>query len=624
MHISYTYPNNQVLSKKSLEKIYFTDNCVTIFDSDSINKKEISHTENTICILYGEVYNGKDVILSNHYPWDRSLSESIIRPISDKNFSLLSQLNGSFCFVIYSKKDQRLQIISDRYGSQRYYFGHIAGKWVFSSTIWQFKKYGFSLNLDKEYLLQFLSFGYIQTNHTHLNDVKLNGNASIVIVNKNIIEHHCYWKLEFNEQNPITDIKQMVNSASQAWPKAVEKRLSVNSDFIIPLSGGLDSRAVLAAALECKPAKDIVTFTGGTPGTFDFEIGKLIAKKTGVTNITLDLTKIPKDYYDEYYQSMHDLDGLVDIIPHFYGKDWLQLTRYSSNMMGGFLVGAFVGAHLSEKMIGSVYYRDFSNNEFIENILSFNLTQNLNNPSSLLGIHETACKEVLGNIINETNVASTNKWLPNQIAQWDFINRQRKYTLTLLSPRSYYNFLIPYLDNEWVELCLQASPTLRYNFLWYRKFLKKKYPDLYSLPTKNLYGRPLKQSFTQKVESCSEESLIYLLSRFPSKLGAKASAKVRRLYQSKFFKPYAPDPQVCRQENLSINYMDYNYWLRGANKQWAEVVYALIDKTIAFDLVLEKPVHSLIEKQLAGDDQSGIILLYLASLGLLLDVYQTI
>ena len=53
----------------------------------------------------------------------------------------------------------------------------------------------------------------------------------------------------------------------------------------------MDSRAILGALLEFTEAKNINTYTFGTPGTLDYDIGNYIAKKTGTNHTVYPLNE---------------------------------------------------------------------------------------------------------------------------------------------------------------------------------------------------------------------------------------------------------------------------------------------------------------------------------------------
>jgi len=65
-----------------------------------------------------------------------------------------------------------------------------------------------------------------------------------------------------------------------------------DATHVVPLSAGLDSRAILATLLDHPDVslEDVDTVTFGTPGTWDYEIGQRVAEVAGVKNETIDLT----------------------------------------------------------------------------------------------------------------------------------------------------------------------------------------------------------------------------------------------------------------------------------------------------------------------------------------------
>lgn len=71
-----------------------------------------------------------------------------------------------------------------------------------------------------------------------------------------------------------------------------------NKKKCIPLSGGLDSRGILGALLECTSAQNIYTFTFGIPGTYDYEIGNMIAKKDGTKHKCINLLNYQYTQYE--------------------------------------------------------------------------------------------------------------------------------------------------------------------------------------------------------------------------------------------------------------------------------------------------------------------------------------
>src|SRR6056297_1334362 len=70
------------------------------------------------------------------------------------------------------------------------------------------------------------------------------------------------------------------------------EHFSGNGYCIVPVSGGWDSRILLGLALENFPSNQIKTYSFGTRGQLDFDLGKKLSKKVGVEHVEFDLSKI--------------------------------------------------------------------------------------------------------------------------------------------------------------------------------------------------------------------------------------------------------------------------------------------------------------------------------------------
>ena len=88
---------------------------------------------------------------------------------------------------------------------------------------------------------------------------------------------------EFSEQ-------ELIEYGVKTWTNVIQNNFEVNQKHVVPISGGLDSRAILAGLLEFTDASNIFTYTFGTPGTYDFEIGKKLSKEIGTKHISFPLT----------------------------------------------------------------------------------------------------------------------------------------------------------------------------------------------------------------------------------------------------------------------------------------------------------------------------------------------
>ncbi len=109
---------------------------------------------------------------------------------------------------------------------------------------------------------------------------------------------------------------EIVKIGTKLYRDAVDNLYDSNKEHCVPLSGGVDSRMVLAGLLECTEAQNVHTYTFGVPGALDYEIGQMIAKKIGTkhTQINLNDCVYTQDELLEISRRM-DMQTIVFLTP---------------------------------------------------------------------------------------------------------------------------------------------------------------------------------------------------------------------------------------------------------------------------------------------------------------------
>ena len=117
---------------------------------------------------------------------------------------------------------------------------------------------------------------------------------------------------------------------------------------IVPLSGGYDSRIILAMLLKLGLKDQIKTVTFGTPGTFDYEIGSNIAKQLDIEHHKIDLSSFifQKRDLDNF---MRNSDAWIWPFDTFFNS--LINTKFGDDVTywRGFLGETLAGAFYPEK-----------------------------------------------------------------------------------------------------------------------------------------------------------------------------------------------------------------------------------------------------------------------------------
>ncbi len=118
-----------------------------------------------------------------------------------------------------------------------------------------------------------------------------------------------------------------------------QKRLHV-----VPLSGGLDSRAILAHLLDAGLKDDILAVSFGIPGTHDFEIGRIVAKYAGVRHYEINLNQEPVTLKN-LVQTCLEGGAWTGLIPSYYNRIASSLFGTNALFWSGYIGGPIGGSH---------------------------------------------------------------------------------------------------------------------------------------------------------------------------------------------------------------------------------------------------------------------------------------
>lgn len=285
--------------------------------------------------LFGEIYNVQDVWPASDGSGDDMVSLHELLAAPDW-LERLPRLNGSFHITAYDGQASRLRLIPDRYGTRKCYYGWRDGRLCFFPHLQDLLPFGFRARIEQDLLLEFLTFRWIFDGRTFVEDAFVLPYATVVEASRDGLTRRRYWTPRFDEsRDDLDDPEGEVRELGERLLRATERAVSGKGRLLVPLSGGLDSRAILGAVLECKPASDILAVTFGMPGTFDFEIGARLARETGLAHRALDVTR-PADYDAEFRRRIVETDGLVDLRWRFL-SDWDTLFAECPDVVYGFL-----------------------------------------------------------------------------------------------------------------------------------------------------------------------------------------------------------------------------------------------------------------------------------------------
>jgi len=241
-----------------------------------------------------------------------------------------------------------------------------------------------------------------------------------------------------------------------------------NKTIVIPLSGGMDSRAILAGMLKHMPKSQIQTVTVGIPGALDYEIGQQVAKRAGVSNKLINLDKISWREQDllTYARNFQYPIALME------GYLYSQIFCYFND--DSFFLSGFEGDPLS----GSKAKKE--ENETWEKAITY-YAKHANYTESI--IFQPYIDLLPHEPMADRNIITFDE-------QIYFCIRRRFFQkpLVLLKGKNHIN---AFLDPQWIEFMLNLPKRYRQDQMLYKKILLHAYPEFFSMPLKNCSGLTL-------------------------------------------------------------------------------------------------------------------------------------
>jgi len=247
----------------------------------------IWNEDGNLCIVMeGEIYDyaaQKQLLIERgHHFKTSSDAEFVLHLYEEFGEAFAVKLNGAFVVAIWDTRSSTLVLANDRLGLYPLYYAHVNADLTFGSGVRALLvDPDLPRSVDLVAINQFLVFDHVLDDRTLLNSVRLLPQASLLTFSDNRLNIRPYWTLKYpgiyEKRSEDAYIEQLLYFLRQA----VVRQAPGDFPAGLLLSGGLDSR-VLLALLRDGPADDAFhTFTWGIPGCDDARFAKAIATKVG-------------------------------------------------------------------------------------------------------------------------------------------------------------------------------------------------------------------------------------------------------------------------------------------------------------------------------------------------------
>ncbi len=235
----------------------------------------------------------------------------------DSNFPLSdipAMINGSFSMAIYDNKTNNLYLSKDRLGYRNLFLYEDDNYIAFAPEVKAFMALdSYRPEIDIDGMADFFNYAFLICGRTLIKNIKHIYPATQIEIDGSFnISNKRYWSYSFDEELN-GDADKLASTLYESARDTLDRQLGDHDNFIIGLSGGMDSRGL--AHLISRTSKNVVYYAHGQSKSADVLIAKTVADKLGITDKFRELRGDPECYANMGAWSTWLTDGMIDLGP---------------------------------------------------------------------------------------------------------------------------------------------------------------------------------------------------------------------------------------------------------------------------------------------------------------------
>jgi asparagine synthase (glutamine-hydrolysing) len=244
-----------------------------------------------------------------------SRTQDLLRLLEESGDKCLDRLNGWFCGVAIDLKLRRVTLFNDRYGMSRVYVHEGKEEFLFASEAKSLLRVRPALRaIDPEGLAQYLRFNCVMGGMTLFKGISLlPAGASWVFAGGAVPRRESYFNFREWEERPNLEGKEFYEKFEETVTTVFPAYMEGPQPVALSLSAGLDTRAILVAAMVRKQRLPCYTFGGTWGETFDIRTARKLA---AMCDLPFEAIKLNDQFLREFpslaQQSVYMSDATLD------------------------------------------------------------------------------------------------------------------------------------------------------------------------------------------------------------------------------------------------------------------------------------------------------------------------
>ncbi len=295
----------------------FAGGWVSMPDSFSA-KMPVWNEQKNVCLIFnGEVFPGDEPkrLRENDHTFNTDSADFIVHSYEENGLGFLARLNGWFSGVLVDLRESKVHLFNDRFGLGKICYYEDQLGFYFCSEAKSLLCINPQLrSFDLQSLGEYLSCGAILQDRTLFSGVKLLPRGSVWTFAKSEKPHRAfYFEPEEWERRPAMTPGDYNEQLQDTWARVLPRYYQERDKAALSLTGGVDSRMILAWASRFPRQLTSYTFGGRYRDCQDVVLARRLA---GLSGLPHEVISVGSEFLNQFpklvEQSAYITDGLVD------------------------------------------------------------------------------------------------------------------------------------------------------------------------------------------------------------------------------------------------------------------------------------------------------------------------
>jgi asparagine synthase (glutamine-hydrolysing) len=273
-----------------------------------------------ICLLFsGEDFSDQtdiDALRTRGHEFGSDDASYLVHLYEEAGYEFLEKLNGWFSGVLVDLREQKFILFNDRYGVNRLYYHEDSSGFYFSSEAKALLKIlPGTRQLDLRSLGEALSCEAVLQNRSLFSGISLLPAGSAWVFSRGEpVKKKTYFKQEAWENQPELTESEFYEKLKETWRRTLPKYFAGKQSIGLSLTGGVDSRMILAWAPRSPGTLPCYTWGGRYRDCADVKIARRVAKLCHQPHNTISVgAEFLSQFHDLAEKAIYISDGTMDV-----------------------------------------------------------------------------------------------------------------------------------------------------------------------------------------------------------------------------------------------------------------------------------------------------------------------